>query len=319
MTATTTHRLEGLEPDNLLAFLTLLGLLRALETGAPDWRPRVHWNGPPLRPVLTLAEAATQEKIAEAAARGCAKLAKDYEFGGDADLTFDKARGRALLEAAATPGTRARAAVLDSLFSDGALKEDGRVLASPLCAMFGQGHQHFLTRLSDVPRGVLPKTLAKKKAPPDLNTPSRIEEALFTPWTRRDETDSFRWDPAEDRRYALRFRNPSNDAGCTVHGANRLATVGLATLPGAAVERRGRIRFLTLGADLNVGGGVEITWPIWENSASLAAIQALIAHPALATMNPDRNCLARFGVIEVRRTSRISVGKFFNFTRAEAM
>ena len=27
------HRLAGLEPDNLLAFLALLGLLRALDTG----------------------------------------------------------------------------------------------------------------------------------------------------------------------------------------------------------------------------------------------------------------------------------------------
>ena len=165
----------------------------------------------------------------------------------------------------------------------------------------------------------MPKTLAKKKPPPDLNAPSWIAEAVFAPWTRRDETDSFRWDPAEDRRYALRFKNPSGDSGRTVHGANRLATVGLAVLPGAPVERRGRIRFLTLGADLNIGGGVEITWPIWENPASLAAIQVLVAHPALATMNPDRDCLARFGVIEVRRTSRISVGKFFNFTRAEVM
>jgi len=34
------HRLEGLEPDNLLAFLALLGLLRSLETARPAWRPR---------------------------------------------------------------------------------------------------------------------------------------------------------------------------------------------------------------------------------------------------------------------------------------
>ena len=32
MTAAMQHRLEGLEPDNLLAFLALLGLLRALAT-----------------------------------------------------------------------------------------------------------------------------------------------------------------------------------------------------------------------------------------------------------------------------------------------
>ena len=38
------HRLNGLEPDNLLAFLALLGLLRALETARPKWRPRARWD-----------------------------------------------------------------------------------------------------------------------------------------------------------------------------------------------------------------------------------------------------------------------------------
>jgi hypothetical protein len=54
----TEHRLEGLEPDNLLAFLALLGLLRALEEARPAWRPRVRWSidEPPLRPVLRLRE-----------------------------------------------------------------------------------------------------------------------------------------------------------------------------------------------------------------------------------------------------------------------
>src|ERR1019366_10526229 len=87
MTATTTHRLEGLEPDNLLAFLALLGLLRSLE--AAGWRPRVHWAGLPLRPVLTLREAATPEQVTEKAAEGCAALARDHDFGGEKDLTFD--------------------------------------------------------------------------------------------------------------------------------------------------------------------------------------------------------------------------------------
>lgn len=319
MTAMTTHRLEGLEADNLLAFLALLGLLRALETAEPDWRPRVHWEGPPLRPVLTLAEAVTRERIAEAAAKGCAELAKDYDFGGEVDLTFDKARGRALLEEAVTTESRTRSAVLDSLFSDGAVKEDGRVLASPLCAMFGQGHQHFLSRLSDVPKGILPKAMEKKKSPPDLNASSKILDILFAPWARMDETDSFRWDPAEDRRYALRFKNPSADAGRTVHGANRLAAIGLAVLPGAAVERRGRVRFLILGANLNAKGGIEINWPIWTRPASMATLRALISHPVMAAAAPEKSLLARFDVIEVRRAHRISVGKYFNFTRAEAV
>ena len=39
MTGHTIHRLDGLEPDNLLAFIALLGLLRTLEEARPGWRP----------------------------------------------------------------------------------------------------------------------------------------------------------------------------------------------------------------------------------------------------------------------------------------
>jgi hypothetical protein len=315
MTAAKAHRLEGLEPDNLLAFLALLGLLRALEAGG--WRPRAHWEGLPLRPVLTLQEAQTQDQVAQVAAEGCAVLAKDHDFDGEKDLTFEGIRARSLLEAAQRPDTPGRAAVLGSLFSDGAVKDDGRILASPLCAMFGQGHQHFLTRLSDVARGVLPKTLAKHRPPPDLNAPAYLHAASFVPWSRSDETDGFRWDPAEDRRYAMRFKNPSGDAGRTVHGANRLAAVGLAALPGAAVVRRRGLRFLTLGTELGPDGALGITWPIWTCSASLAAIQALVGHPAL--VSGDNGSMRHLGVVERRRARRIANGKFMNFTRAEVV
>jgi hypothetical protein len=317
MTASTTHRLIGLEPGNLLAFLALVGTLRALEARMTAWRPRVHWDGAPLRPTLTLAAAATAEDIARAAAEGCTELADDYDFANASDLTFDRAQARTMLKAASE--TPRRAALLDALFSDGALKEDGRVVASPLCAMFGQGHQHFLTRLAEVPKGVLPKGLAKKRNPPDLNAPDKIAEALFAPWKREDETDGFRWDPAEDRRYALRFADPSTDAGRTVHGANRLAAIGLPALPGAAVERRGRMRFLTLGSTLTRGGAIEIRWPIGRIPMSLAALRAALAHPALAKTPPDLAALTGLGIVEVRRARRISVGKYFNFTPAEVL
>jgi hypothetical protein len=309
------HRLEGLEPDNLLAFLALLGLLRALETAG--LRPRAKWAGLPLRPMLGLPEAMTQDQVAERAATGCAMLAQDHDFDGEKDLTFDGARAQRLLESAIVPGAPGRAALYGALFSDGALKDDGRVVAAPLCAMFGQGHQHFLTRLAEVPRGALPKALAKRRPPPDLNAAEKLKAAVFAPWERVDETDGFRWDPAEDRRYALRFRNPSGDAGRTVHGANRLAALGLPAMPGAAVMRRRGVRFLTLGADVATDNGLHITWPIWDRSASLTGVQALLAHPALVAGTGE--ALRHLGVVERRRARRIANGKFMNFTRAEVV
>jgi hypothetical protein len=67
------HRLHGLAPDNLLAFLALLGLLRAIQTARPDWRPRAAWDidQPPLRPLLVLAEPTTQEGDQSGCRGGC--------------------------------------------------------------------------------------------------------------------------------------------------------------------------------------------------------------------------------------------------------
>lgn len=76
------HRLDGLEPDNLLGFLALLGLLRSLESSRPGWRPRAVWDldRGPLRPVLLLAEPHTQQAVSEAAAEGAGQLAELYSF-----------------------------------------------------------------------------------------------------------------------------------------------------------------------------------------------------------------------------------------------
>ncbi|MDN5872214.1 MAG: hypothetical protein L0H73_16040 [Nitrococcus sp.] len=72
MTATTIHRLDGLEPDNLLAFLALLGLLRAVELVRPEWQPRAYWDmeKAPLRPIFTTRKPMTPEEVSRAALDG---------------------------------------------------------------------------------------------------------------------------------------------------------------------------------------------------------------------------------------------------------
>ena len=95
MTVHATHRLDGLEPDNLLAFMALLGLLRTLEEARPDWHPRVSWtvDEPPLRPRLHAAEEVAGDAIVEAAAEGLAALARHHDFQGAAGLEAATRRG----------------------------------------------------------------------------------------------------------------------------------------------------------------------------------------------------------------------------------
>jgi hypothetical protein len=316
------HRLDGLEPDNLLAFLALLGLLRALETAHPEWRPRAAWDvaTPPLRPLLFLEEHQTAAAVCEAAAEGAAGLARDYNFpqsdedGAEprSDLDYSKGSARALLQRAADREDRRYADLLSALMCDAAEKDD-KIEATPLCLLFGQGHQHFLDRLATVPRMEAPPPRGRGRSAVRLTAAEALQEALFAPWTRQDPTPAFRWDPAEDVRYALRADDPSGEKSTTQHSANRLAALGLSVLTVVPVQRGGRIRLQAMGGTFE-RNEFTLHWPIWKEPISLAGLRTLLAHPDLL-QGPA--ALSHLGVVEVRRARRIGVGKFMNFTRAE--
>ncbi|HEY7296518.1 MAG TPA: hypothetical protein VH684_01170 [Xanthobacteraceae bacterium] len=310
-------RLEGLEPDNLLASLALLGLLRTLEAARPDWRPRAAWDldDPPLRPVLVLSGSQTPGAICEAAADGAALLAEYYVFpqnaaGGDQkDLNYTETIARELLIQAAHQLDSAD--VWSALMCDAAAK-DGKIEATPFCLLFGQGHQHFLDRLAQVPRIPAPPPRGRGKAAVTLTAADTLHEALFEEWKRADPTPGFRWDPAEDVRYALRAMNPSDEKSTTQHGANRLAALGLTALTAVPVQRGERVRLRVLGGHFE-RNEFFFYWPVWKHPASLSAIRALIGHPEL---RKGPAAVAHLGVVEVRCTRRISVGKYMNFARA---
>ena len=317
------YRLEGLEADNLLAFLALLGLLRALENARAAWRPRVAWDleAPPLRPSLLLATSATAAEICEVAAEGAAALAREYSFprGADdhepqSDLNYAKRTAQALLRRAAQAQDCVGADLWSALMSDAAAKDD-KIEATPLCLLFGQGHQHFLDRLAAVPRSEAPPLRGRGKKALALTAAETLYEALFEPWTRQDPTPAFRWDPAEDVRYALRADDPSGTKSTTQHGANRLAALALPALTVTPAKRRERVRLQVLGGAFQRNEFVFL-WPIWREPMSLSGVRALLCHPDIAEGAP---ALAHLGVVDVRRTRRISVGKFMNFTRAESV
>ena len=221
----------------------------------------------------------------------------------------------------AEPTARTRADVLAALMTDGAVKDaknadEPPVDPTPLCLLFGQGHQHFLERFSAVPATLAPPPRGRGKNAVTLTASQCLAEALFAEWRRDDPTFSFRWDPDEDVRYALMAGDPTDAAykGGTQHGANRLAAVGLAALTIFPEERAGRARPAIIGGEFGVEG-FSLAWPIWREPASLAAIRSLLAHPRLR----EANGVAHLGVDHVVAARRISVGKFLNFSRARPL
>jgi hypothetical protein len=319
----TRHRLDGLEPDNLLAFLALLGLLRALEAVRAEWRPRAAWDvdRSPLRPVLALSQPHFPSSIAEAAAEGTGLLSEVYTFPAEKpdaraqrDLNYSDGFARELLEDVAARRKRDAADLWAAVMSDAATN-DGQIEATPLCLLFGQGHQHFLARLAEVPRLPAPPARGRGTNRRTLTPAETLEEALFEPWRREDPTPGFRWDPAEDVRYALRASDPSGEKSTTQHGANRLAVLGLPVFTAVPVQRGRRVRLKVIGTAR--GRDFFVYWPIWRTPASLAAIRAMLSHPGLTA--EDSAEVEHLGVVQIRRARRIVVGRFMNFSRAEVV
>lgn len=138
--------------------------------------------------------------------------------------------------------------------------------------MSGAGHQHFVQFMAQLARET---------------TESQLAEALFSPWRYSDPGPSLRWDPTDDRRYALRWGEPSGDPVRTVRGANHLAVEALPLLPVMPVGKR----LETTGFTQRRGEGVRWTWPIWEGLLGIDTVPSLLAMRELQQLQPPREKL----------------------------
>lgn len=322
-------RLDGLEPQNFLAFLTLVGTLRALEAAERDsaeserWWPRASWDveHPPWRPVLHLARSVTEEELCERIEEGIGRFADAHKIPGktpDFDLTTYRHLAEKALQRPNREG-RLRLDVLAALATDqildvatkGQMKSnapDGgpqesiksleiRVTPTPLCLLSGQGHQYFLERFQRVPFEGGEEGGARGI---DI-----IAKALFAKWEYADNlVYSFRWDPGETARQALMAGDPTDKAYSlkTERGANKLAAIGLSAFPVMATSNRKP----TIPGCLDNGSRTFLAWPIWRHPVSLAALSALLTHEDLE--KPE--ALAHLGVITVYGAPIVSLDRY---------
>jgi hypothetical protein len=154
--------------------------------------------------------------------------------------------------------------------------KSGRVVGTPFCFITGSGHQYFLDTVRQLMKEV---------------TAERVRSVLFEPWTYSDEKLSLRWDPIEDRRYALMDRDPtaSDNKSRTVWMANLLAYRALALFPSAP----GRLGLETTGWSRS---GEFFTWPLWEDPSDPDTIRSQMLLPDLRADIPDRFVLQARGL-----------------------
>jgi hypothetical protein len=165
-----------------------------------------------------------------------------------------------------------------------------KVRTTSFCFVTGSGWQYFLQNVREL--------LGRVDQP-------RIERALFEPSPHADERLSMRWDPIEDRRYAMMWCDPtsSGNEAKTNWALNLLAYRGLQLLPTVP-------RHYGLGTTgfTNHEGNPDWTWPIWSAWLSVDTVRSLLGLRELQEKEPDRALLNPVGIAEVYRASRIQVG-----------
>jgi hypothetical protein len=168
-------------------------------------------------------------------------------------------------------------------------KKSNLMQPTPFCFTTGSGHQYFLETV----RELMTKL-----------TDSRFAEALFCAVEPADEKLSMRWDPREDRRYAVMWSDPtaSGNESKTNWAANLLAYQGLQLLPSIPTAR---------GLRTTGWCREEVptwNWPIWRGRMTCDGIRSLLSHPYLVTKDIERDRTLALGVVAVYQSVRIQVG-----------
>ena len=303
--------LEGMNGANPLAFLATLGVLRTLTGALPDADFRLAWtsDGVP-RPQLQSRCGFTAEDCVAALHTALReRQGADHFVRLGKNINVPRAEFRAAAEHAVANADRSYRTTVDFLaaFGSDALvspNDDTTIQDTALRTMAGAGHQHFLETMRNLIENCEPEHLAK---------------TLFRAWIYDDPTQtlSLRYDPADDNRYALRWRNPSGDparkSSGSMLGANRLAIEALPLFPTAPGERRLRTTACTgFRSD-----DTYLHWPLWSAPLTLLEVQTLLMSRELLD-HDGADDLRQRGVTAVLRSQRITVGKVRNFSPGHA-
>lgn len=221
----------------------------------------------------------------------------ELALGQRPDCTIQEFRQHALaIRADAAPRRRTAADLLAAFGAETADEDNERIQPSPFCLITGSGHQWFL----DTARQLMAEA-----------TEDKVREALLLPWTYTDEKLTMRWDPLDDRRYALMDRDPTaaDNKSTTVWMANLLGYFALALFPCAAVARGTATACWSTDPE-----AATFHWPLWGHPLRNEAVRSLLTHRALATPSHEANRgglraeLRSRGVTVVFATRRIRVG-----------
>ena len=136
-----------------------------------------------------------------------------------------------------------------------------------------------------------------------------IQRTLFHAWDYQDTGYSLRWDPIEDQRYALRWRDPSKSSQGTMLAANSLAIEALQWFP--VVMSAGN-QAQTTGFQRVGRRETYFVWPIWTPMVGMETVRSLLALDDLYKEPVPRSSLVKRGIEEVYRSQRIQQTQYYS-------
>ncbi|MCX6853270.1 MAG: hypothetical protein NTV80_00015 [Verrucomicrobia bacterium] len=251
-------------------------------------------------------KAAFKAELNELQRRWLEHAASHLNYGPDTKFKAPEWRAWELQAQATAIEQPIHAATLAALCSSACEDDEGLAEDTAFRTVRGAGHQHFL--------GIMANQLLSL-------TPEHLTKTLFAPWAYDDPTEalSLRWDPLDDVRYALRWRNPSGDPERKKQGgmigASALAVSGLALHP---VHPR-QSGLCTTGFS-EIAKAVTWTWPLWETPIDITTTRSLIALAESQEDTPDHRQLAPRGVFRLYRCERFVKDVYYrNFTSSSAV
>jgi hypothetical protein len=250
-------------------------------------------------------KAAFDAELNELKSRWLEQAAPHLNFGPDTKFAVSQWREWEQQAQAAAQEHPFHACTIAALCSSASQDDDGLAEDTAFRTARGAGHQHFL--------GIMANQLL-------ILTPEHLAKTIFVPWAYDDPSEalSLRWDPLDDVRYALRWRNPSGDPlrknqGGMI-GASALAVAGLPLHP--VHPRQSGLK--TTGFS-EIKKATTWTWPLWDTPIDIATTRSLIALAEIQNAEPDHSQLHPRGIFSLYRCERFTQGKFRNFTPAVAV
>lgn len=302
--------LIGLDGANPLAFLAALGTGLIASTIWPHSRLCWRLLDGNWRPILSCPES-DQERLLEqfhAALRDASTIA----FGIDNKLPFRADKFASVLKTSAAGAHPDRRRDCDFLAAFGT--EIGPEMDAKKNPLFRDTRLRMVRSGDSAGQGLPVYARVIRQATGIVH----LRRTLFEPWDYGDhDFSSLRWDPLEDQRYALRWRDPSksgaNDGPGSMLGANSLALEALQAFPVIWTGREAE----TTGFHRNGRREVFFTWPIWSASIGMDTVRSLLTLPALADDEPPKEELAAMGIDEIFRCQRIQQNQYYsNFSPA---